>query len=281
MTVAALAAAADISNLAGLVLAPLAGVGGGLAGGMFAGSGTLARRLGVAIGLIGSVILANLAQGLTPASWAVGPLQLRYVVDPFLAGLAGSWAIVWLLRLYGTQVTHETATNLEPAGSPSGNLFVFVCYRRSDSIDTTGRLFDRLRASPHVGTVFRDIDSIPLGADFREHVAGTIAKCDVCLVVIGPSWLTVRDKSGRTRLMQPGDHVRQEVELILSSGANLIPVLVGGALMPEAEDLPVSLQPLAFKNAIPLRPDPDFHRDVDKLLDGMADLAGAAARRVA
>jgi hypothetical protein len=32
--------------------------------------------------------------------------------------------------------------------------------------------------------------------------------------------------------------------------------------MPSVEELPPSLQDLAFRNGIPVRPDPDFHRDV-------------------
>ena len=46
---------------------------------------------------------------------------------------------------------------------------VFVSYRRDDSADITGRIHDRLSA--HFGScgVFRDVDSISVGRDFREE----------------------------------------------------------------------------------------------------------------
>lgn len=46
----------------------------------------------------------------------------------------------------------------------------------------------------------------------------------------------------------------------------MIPVLVLGATMPADEVLPVSLAPLAFRIASPLRPDPDFHSDLLRLV---------------
>ena len=43
-----------------------------------------------------------------------------------------------------------------------------------------------------------DIDSIPFGEDFREHIETAVAKCDVVLAVIGTKWagnLTPNDGS--------------------------------------------------------------------------------------
>jgi hypothetical protein len=39
--------------------------------------------------------------------------------------------------------------------------------------------------------------------------------------------------------------------------------------MPTVDELPPSLQDLAFRNGVLLRPDPDFHRDVDRLVAGL------------
>src|SRR5262249_54483665 len=52
----------------------------------------------------------------------------------------------------------------------------------------------------------------------------------------------------------------------------LIPVLVGNASMPRDNDLPKSLKELRLKNAISVRPDPDFHHDVDRLIRGLREL---------
>lgn len=55
------------------------------------------------------------------------------------------------------------------------------------------------------------------------------------------------------------------------SGAKIpiVPLLVQGAAMPAEEDLPPSLRPLAYHNAISIRPDPDFHQDMTRLIKGI------------
>ena len=47
---------------------------------------------------------------------------------------------------------------------------VFLSYRRADSPDVTGRIYDRLIAELGREAVFKDVDDIPLGVDFRAHV---------------------------------------------------------------------------------------------------------------
>lgn len=44
---------------------------------------------------------------------------------------------------------------------------IFISYRRSDSTDTVGRIYDRLSDSFGKESVFKDVDSIPLAVDFR------------------------------------------------------------------------------------------------------------------
>jgi hypothetical protein len=39
--------------------------------------------------------------------------------------------------------------------------------------------------------------------------------------------------------------------------------------MPGENDLPRSLKALVYRNAISIRPDPDFRRDVDRLIKGV------------
>jgi hypothetical protein len=48
-----------------------------------------------------------------------------------------------------------------------------------------------------------------------------------------------------------------------------VPVLVGNAAMPNEDDLPDEIRGLAYRNAISVRPDPDFHKDLDRLIAGM------------
>ena len=59
---------------------------------------------------------------------------------------------------------------------------IFISYRREDSADITGRIDDRLLHAFGRKSVFKDVDSIPLGMDFRKHLSSAVAKCDVLLV---------------------------------------------------------------------------------------------------
>ncbi|MEA2989235.1 MAG: hypothetical protein QOG83_1946, partial [Alphaproteobacteria bacterium] len=51
---------------------------------------------------------------------------------------------------------------------------ITVSYRREDSEAITGRIFDRLVTHYGKSSVFRDIDNIPPGADFRKHIADAL-----------------------------------------------------------------------------------------------------------
>jgi len=120
---------------------------------------------------------------------------------------------------------------------------VFVCYRRQDTQDAAGRLYDRLLDVYGSDRVFMDIDSVPLGIDFVDHVTTQISRCSVVIVMIGRQWLSIRDRQGRTRLEAEDDLVRVEVAAALRQKIPVIPVLVQDAEMPQAEDLPDSVHP--------------------------------------
>ncbi|MGQ0555423.1 MAG: SUMF1/EgtB/PvdO family nonheme iron enzyme [Nitrospiraceae bacterium] len=142
---------------------------------------------------------------------------------------------------------------------------ILISYRREDSADVTGRIYDRLiLAFPQ--SVFRDVDSIPLGVDFRTYLDEQVAKCEVLLAVIGRDWLRGKNRKGKSRLEDPGDFVRIEIESALKRQIPVIPVLVQGAKIPEVQRLPGSIQALSCRNGIVVRPDPDFHKDMDRLI---------------
>ena len=86
------------------------------------------------------------------------------------------------------------------------------------------------------------------------------------LAVIGRDWMKSKVRKGKSRLEDPGDFVRIEIESALKRRIPVIPLLVQGAKIPEAARLPVSIQDLSFRNGIVVRPDPDFHKDMDRLI---------------
>ena len=148
---------------------------------------------------------------------------------------------------------------------------VFISYRRSDSSDVTGRIYDRLKEHFGKSAVFKDVHSIPPGVDFREHLEKAVGKCKIFLVVIGDRWLEATDSKRKNRLQDPDDFVRIEIESALNRKILIIPLLVRGALMPAEAKLPRSLRKLVYRNAIPIRSDPDFHGDIDRLIEAITN----------
>jgi hypothetical protein len=158
---------------------------------------------------------------------------------------------------------------------------IFLSYRRDDSRKDTGRIYDRMVQAFSKANVFKDVDNIAPGADFRGVLKEAVSQADVALIIIGPKWLAITDGAGNRRLDDSGDFVRIEVESALQRESCLtIPVLVDGAKMPNASDLPESLRELAYKNAVVVRDDPDFNTDITRLVNSIpTSLAQPAAPR--
>jgi hypothetical protein len=145
---------------------------------------------------------------------------------------------------------------------------ITVSYRRDDSEAITGRIFDRLIAHYGKTSVFRDIDNIPPGVDFRKHIDEALQETDVLMVVIGRRWVGSA-KQGSARIHDEADPVRIEVETALQRGIAVIPVLVGDTKMPVASQLPPSLKDFAFRNAVRVDSGQDFDHHTDRLLRAM------------
>ena len=142
---------------------------------------------------------------------------------------------------------------------------IFISYRRDDSAAHAGRLYDRLAAHFGAENVFMDVDDIQPGAEFAAQIDSRVASCDAMVVVIGRSWLTARDGQGNPRLSDPSDFVGLEVASALRRRVLVIPVLVGGAIMPKAEDLRSDMKGLAGRNALHIE-DREFQRDTETLI---------------
>ena len=169
-----------------------------------------------------------------------------------------------------------------PADRPAARdaISVFLSYRREDSLHQAGRLYDHLVGRFGRRQVFKDVHSIPPGLDFREILTERVAACDVFLAVIGDRWLSVSGRDGRRRIDDPRDFVRIEIEAALSRKIPVIPVLVGDSSVPPPEELPESLLDLAYRHASRVRPDPDFHHDMDRLIRGIeTGISALRARR--
>src|SRR5664279_1194063 len=165
---------------------------------------------------------------------------------------------------------------MKPEPALSG---IFISYRRSDNPDAVGRIYDRLLAEFGKAQVFKDVDSIPLGQDFRGHLNSIVSECGVMLAIIGPRWTDASNKAGQRRLEDPDDFVRIELEAALTRDIPVVPVLVAHAPIPLASELPASLASMAFRQSIEVRPDPDFHNDATRLVSALQVILGPNAPR--
>jgi hypothetical protein len=110
-----------------------------------------------------------------------------------------------------------------------------------------------------------DIDTIEPGTDFTTAIDEAVTRADALLVVIGKNWTSVTDDDGRRRLDNPKDFVGREISAALQRGVRVIPLLVRGARMPSAEELPGELKALSSRQAVEIS-DTRFDYDVDRLM---------------
>ena len=142
---------------------------------------------------------------------------------------------------------------------------IFINYRRDESGHVAGRLHELLAPTFGRNKLFMDVDNIPVGRDFEEHLKSQVAACDAMLAVIGPNWLAAKDETGKRRLDNPDDFIVIEIGTALTRNIPVVPVLVDGARMPKASELPDLLKLLARRQAIQVR-HTNFSSDAEALV---------------
>lgn len=147
---------------------------------------------------------------------------------------------------------------------------VFITYRRSESEADAGRLYDRLVLEYGAENVFRDVDNVPHGKDFRAAIRRAMYETDVLLVVVGRAW-----QDEPSWLLEPESFVREEIQTAMVAGVAVLPVLVGGATMPSRDILPAEIAAFAYLNAATLDHG-RWQQDVDRLLESISSLAQVA-----
>jgi len=146
---------------------------------------------------------------------------------------------------------------------------IFISYRRADSEYVVGRIYSDLCDAYGKKKIFKDVDSIPLGVDFRDEIAKIVHDCDILIALIGENWSTITDEAGTTRITDPDDYLRIEIEEALRRNIPVIPIITSNAKLPGEDDLPDSLKKLAFRNALKVRPDPDYQSDFNRLKENI------------
>lgn len=141
---------------------------------------------------------------------------------------------------------------------------VFISYRRDDAAGYARAIAAELSARFGPQHVFMDVDDIAAGQGFAQAIERAVAGASVLLVLIGSRWRGERE-GAPPRLHDPDDFVRREVAAALHRGLRVIPLLLDGAPMPTAAELPEELRPLAGLQALDFG-NARFAGDIERLV---------------
>ena len=136
---------------------------------------------------------------------------------------------------------------------------MFLCYRREDTKYIVGRLRDSLSSAVGRDNVFFDVDSLPLGLDYKDEISQRMRSMDLFIVLMGPRWRL-------DRLAEADDQVRLEIEAGLATGQPVVPVMLEDTTMPRAAELPESMASFHFRSGRVIRSDPYYEQDVIALM---------------
>ena len=142
---------------------------------------------------------------------------------------------------------------------------VFVSYRHDDSEADAGRLYDTLAAELGHEALYKDVENIAIGANWKRAVREALADSAVVLVVMGPDW-------------RVSEAIAYELELVLNTDVPVVPVLVRKAdLLRLAASLPAQLAGIGDRKAVTLS-HASWSRDCRELLDDLKRVLGDPKR---
>ena len=138
-----------------------------------------------------------------------------------------------------------------------------ISYRRKDTAAISGRIFEHLVKEFGKNSIFMDIDNIPPGVDYRNHIDRVLVNADIILVIIGDRWL---GGSENNRILYDMDPVRIELESAYKQKIHIWPIFIDDGRMPLPEQLPPNLRNFVYLNAIYISSGRDFHSHMERLV---------------
>ncbi|MGB7342431.1 MAG: TIR domain-containing protein, partial [Phototrophicaceae bacterium] len=147
---------------------------------------------------------------------------------------------------------------------------IFFSYRRTDSLDTTKKLYRQFERSFGIWrffgaqkrNLFLDKDNIMPKGDFRAQIQRFIIESDHMLVIIGNTWL---DEIQHRKANNITDFVLIEIDSAFIHRVNVIPVLLNDTQMPSRDQLPDEIKQLATQHAHRIH-DANFVSDTEQLI---------------
>jgi hypothetical protein len=126
---------------------------------------------------------------------------------------------------------------------------VFVSHRRAESTWFVDLLSESLSGLLNRSRIFVDKRSINGGEEFPARLNVELRRSTALLALIGPQWETIGLADGTRRITREDDYVRHEIASALGRDILVVPVLYGGAKMPDRAGLPADLRALADRHA--------------------------------
>ncbi|MDX3661203.1 toll/interleukin-1 receptor domain-containing protein [Streptomyces sp. ID05-26A] len=145
---------------------------------------------------------------------------------------------------------------------------IFLSYRIKDSVHATAAISGLLAAHYGPGNVFRDRDSLPLGSVYPRRIRRELERADVVIAVIGPSWLTIRNRNGERCLDDQRDWVRTELRMAFERDIQVVPVLLDDTPLPDRSLLPSDIALLSLSMYWQVR-HRTFESDVRGLIENL------------
>ena len=142
---------------------------------------------------------------------------------------------------------------------------IFLSYRRTDAPQAC-RVHDWLVLRFGRDAVFMDVSAIPVAVSYPEFIGTAIGASRLLIALIGRDW--------HSRMQEPDDPVRMEIEAALAAGVPVLPLLIGTTPMPGPEDLPTSLASIATQNAAVVGVLHDFDTHMRALLPRIESMLG-------
>lgn len=130
---------------------------------------------------------------------------------------------------------------------------IFLNYRTIDSVYAVGQISKQMADQFGRVHVFRDQDSLALGALYARRIRAALDQSDVVVSVIGRHWLDARDKRGVRCIDNERDWVRMELRTAFARGIPVIPVLLDDTLLPVVDSLPDDIRGLALSQGCRIR----------------------------
>jgi hypothetical protein len=130
--------------------------------------------------------------------------------------------------------------------------YVFISYRRDDSLAFAGRLADFIRTKYGPQSVFLDTENVASGSNWSKRIHSGLEACSGLIVVISPKW--------QARLSDEDDWPRMEIRAAIDANKPILPIVSDMSLVPSRDELPSDICALADQQALEVRPD-RFHHD--------------------